>query len=773
MRQPFRWFCTGLALGAAATAFAAPTIYMVGDSTMADKPKPEYPERGWGQLFKELAAPPATVENHAVNGRSTKSFIDEGRWDKVYDSLTEGDWVIIQFGHNDEKEHDPKRYAHFETTYRENLTRFVRQVRSRDAEPILATSVARRRWENGELVPTHGEYPRVVREVAAAEGVPLLEMERLTSDLERAYGEEGSKGLHLWYTAEQVPSRPDGLQDDTHYNETGAREVAAIAAREISRLHLSLADWIDYTKVKAPPPAWSADLGDGTYINPILNADYSDPDVVRVGEDYYMTASSFSHVPGLPILHSTDLVNWTLVNHALQRFPEERFAAPQHGGGVWAPSIRHHDGLFYIYYGDPDAGIFAMTAEDPAGEWSGPHLVVEGQGLIDPCPLWDTDGRVWLVHAWANSRAGIHNQLTLRELTADGLSAKNDDAPVIIDGHRLPGYRTLEGAKFYQRDGWYWVFAPAGGVPMGWQSVFRARDIRGPYEDRIVLDQGRTQVNGPHQGAWVDTPGGEHWFLHFQDRGPLGRVVHLQPMVWTEQNWPVMGTDPDGNGRGEPVRRHRKPDLKFTGYAQPPASDDFEGDTLGLQWQWQANLRPQWAELREGKLRLNAVPHTATNLWPNPALLMQKASGEAFFATVPVELSPGREAVTAGLTIFGRDYAWLGLVRGQNGTQLVHAECLQADNGKPEQRKVVLEDAPDRIWLRALWNEAGERCAFAYSVDGEAYQTLDSTFQAREGRWVGAKVGIFCTAPGASQAFAEFDSFTLAPLPGAFPYLHP
>ncbi len=342
------------------------------------------------------------------------------------------------------------------------------------------------------------------------------------------------------------------------------------------------------TDSRVPPSStWSADLGDGTFANPVLHADYSDPDVVRVGDDYWMTASSFGHVPGLPILHSRDLVNWTLVGHALPRLvPEEVFRVPQHGKGVWAPAIRHHAGRFWIYYPDPDFGIYVTTAVDPRGAWSPPSLVLPGKGLIDPCPLWDDDGSVWLVHAWARSRAGFNNVITLRRLTADGLAAADDGGVVIVDGNELPGYSTLEGPKLYKRRGEYLLFAPAGGVATGWQSVFRARDIRGPYRSRIVLDQGRSAVNGPHQGAWVDTPAGatpgEDWFLHFQDKGPYGRIVHLEPMTWSEDGWPIIGWDPDGNGRGEPVTRWRKPALPPQPAAAPPTSDELDGDALGL-----------------------------------------------------------------------------------------------------------------------------------------------------------------------------------------------
>ena len=235
--------------------------------------------------------------------------------------------------------------------------------------------------------------------------------------------------------------------------------------------------------------AWVPDRGDGTYVNPVLHADYSDPDIIRVGRDYYMTASSFNAVPGLPILHSRDMVNWRLIGHALPRLtPEDLFTTPQHGKGPWAPALRHHDGRFWMYYPEPDLGIFVVTATNPAGPWSTPVLVKGGKGLIDPCPLWDDPGRVYMVHAWARSRAGFANVLTLNRLSADGLHTV-DEGKGIIDGDKIPGYRTLEGPKFYKRKGEYWIFAPAGGVKTGWQSVFRSKAVDGPYESRVVLEQ--------------------------------------------------------------------------------------------------------------------------------------------------------------------------------------------------------------------------------------------------------------------------------------------
>jgi beta-xylosidase len=323
----------------------------------------------------------------------------------------------------------------------------------------------------------------------------------------------------------------------------------------------------------APAAPWSADLGNGQYHNPILHADYSDPDVIRVGGMFYMTSSSFSNAPGLPLLQSSDMVNWELVGHALPVLPpRDLFARPQPGKGVWAPALRHHDGKFWIFYPDPDVGIYVMTAQNFAGPWSAPRLLLAGKGIIDPAPLWDDDGKAWLLHGWAKSRSGINNILTLRSMAPDASRLLDDQGRDIINGDRLPGYFTIEGPKLHKKDGYYYVFAPAGGVETGWQAVFRSRRIEGPYEDHIAMAQGMTAVNGPHQGAWVDGVDGRDWFYHFQDKAAYGRVVHLQPMAWKD-GWPVIGADPDGDGVGEPVLQHAKPAGTDRGILNPATTD--------------------------------------------------------------------------------------------------------------------------------------------------------------------------------------------------------
>lgn len=514
-------------------------------------------------------------------------------------------------------------------------------------------------------------------------------------------------------------------------------------------------------------PAWRPDLGDGTYKNPVINADYSDPDAIRVGDDYWMISSSFCHVPGLPVLHSRDLVNWTLVNHALPRLvPEGHFSSVHHGHGVWAPSIRHHAGKFWIYYPDPDFGIYAITASDPRAEWSAPVLVKAGRGLIDPCPLWDDDGRIWLVHGWARSRAGICNLITLHRLKNDGLAIA-DEGRVVIDGNAMPGWNTIEGPKLYKRKGWYYIFAPAGGVGTGYQAVFRARDIAGPYESRITLERGGTPVNGPHQGAWVETPRGGHWFIHFQEIPAMGRVVHLQPMAWGADDWPRMGTAAaNEDAKGNPVSRHAKPAAAGPAAAAEPAtSDDFSSPALGLQWQWQANPAAGWAHIDPAAktLRLACVPTPgAQSHWLSPNLLLQKFPAPAFTATTWMRFSPQADGAAAGLMVFGYSYAWLGLRREQGSLHLLLVTCHDAHEGSREHTVAQKSaDAPG-IFLRVTVTPHAE-CRFSHSVDGENFTAIGGLFQAVSSRWVGAKVGLFATTPPdvSSDDAAMFRQFTV------------
>ncbi|MBL0131731.1 MAG: glycoside hydrolase 43 family protein [Chitinophagaceae bacterium] len=509
-----------------------------------------------------------------------------------------------------------------------------------------------------------------------------------------------------------------------------------------------------------------ADKGDGTYKNPVIHADYSDPDVLRVGDDYYMISSSFNHVPGLPILHSNDLVSWSIIGHALLRQPPfEHFSKVQHGGGVWAPSLRFHSGEFYIYYPDPDFGIYLTKAKNILGPWSEPVLVEKGRGLIDPCPLWDDDGKVYLVHAFAGSRAGIKSIIVVKQMNATGTKTI-DEGVLVYDGHDSDP--TIEGPKFYKRKEYYYIFAPAGGVSTGWQTILRSKNIYGPYERKVVMDQGSTAINGPHQGAWVQTQTGEDWFLHFQDKEAYGRVVHLQPMKWIN-DWPVIGMDKDGDGKGEPVLVYKKPNVgKNYPIRTPQESDEYNTAKIGLQWQWQANPQGTWAfPTSSGTLRMFSVyqPDSINNLWNLPNILAQKLPAEEFMVTTKLSFKPKLDGERAGLIIHGADYAFISLVKKTDGNYISFSICKNADKGN---EPTVLDgekiNSADIYFRVKVSNSA--LCEFNYSEDGKTYKPFGEKLTAKPGRWVGAKVGLFCTrtVKTNNSGFADADWFRIEPI---------
>ncbi|MCR5819472.1 MAG: glycoside hydrolase 43 family protein [Bacteroidaceae bacterium] len=490
---------------------------------------------------------------------------------------------------------------------------------------------------------------------------------------------------------------------------------------------------------------WSPDNGNGTYSNPVLFADYSDPDVCAVGEDYYLTASSFNCIPGLPVLHSKDLVNWEIIGHALrEQLPRDVFDLPAHGKGVWAPSIRYHEGHLYIYWGDPDQGIFMVSAERAEGPWSAPVCVLRGRGMIDPCPLWDDDGRCYLVNGWAKSRSGFNSVLSVRELSADGTTVIGQPH-IVFDGGQEN--HTVEGPKFYKRGEYYWILAPAGGVEQGWQLAMRSRSVYGPYEWKKVMWQGHTDINGPHQGGLIHTSSDEDWFMHFNDRGAYGRVVYLQPVDWSS-GWPVMGRN------GEPVAAYRKPKSKSTDIFNPQENDEFD-NSLGLQWQWHANYNQFFGQpTAYGVYRLFTISHTAPfiSLWQTPNLLLQKPTASRFTATSKVCFASKEDGQYGGLVMMGRDYSALVVCREGDHFLLQRHTCKSADEGQSETRETLATLQPsnhDTIpYSPAIYIDLYIRLSvrdgivkFFYSTDNKHFKSAGRQFTMREGKWIGAKYG--------------------------------
>ena len=494
-------------------------------------------------------------------------------------------------------------------------------------------------------------------------------------------------------------------------------------------------------------------LGAQRYTNPILHLDFSDPDVCRVGEDYYMTASSFNCFPGLPVLHSVDLVHWEQIGAALWDYPGQNWDASseddfhwkvQHGNGVWAPAIRYHEGWFYIFVGDPDRGIFMVRTQNPAGPWEPPVWVVREKGFIDPCPFWDEGGSAWLSHGCAGSRAGVKSVLFVAPMAPDGTHLLAPSR-IVYDGHL--SQPTIEGTKLYKREGWYYIFSPAGGVATGWQTVLRSKDLYGPWEERVVMAWAPGTINGPHQGGWVTDAAGKDWFIYFQDKGAYGRIVHLQPMTWRADGWPVIGEDPDGDGVGQPVASWKCPEIlrsaqndseghaqndskghaqndrsglvqhNSKGHAQNDSKGHAQNDSKGLvqqdgrsvschseersdeesvaaspyglplEWQFPAVPSAYWSMALPGGVRLFSVEQLEKGLWNCPNLLLQKFPAERFTVSACLSFrpNPALKGEEAGFVVMGNDYAALRLTDTAEGARLEYLTCQGANKGGADQ----------------------------------------------------------------------------------------
>ena len=505
-----------------------------------------------------------------------------------------------------------------------------------------------------------------------------------------------------------------------------------------------------------------------TYTNPILYADYSDPDVIRVGETYYMVASSFHFSPGIPILTSRDLVHWRILGHVLPRLPfapqydmpgphtltdaiSKPVGGTRYAGGVWAPSIRFHAGRFHVYWATPDEGIFMATAARAEGPWSAPVKVIDQPLLEDPCPFWDDDGSAWLVH----SRHGA-GPLILHRMSPDGTRVLDEGTVIVEDKANLP---ILEGPKVYKRNGYYYIFAPFGGVEKGAQVALRSRSIRGPYEQRVVLSQGTTAVQGPHQGGWVETPSGEGWFVHFNSTGAFGRISYLEPLVWKD-DWPLIGQPIPGTQGGQPVATFRMPDT-----GSPPTrdrlqdSDGFDSARLGPQWEWNHNPDPaRWSlTARPGFLRLVAGP--AAHLVTARNTLTQILQGPRSRITVRIDPARMTDGQRAGLSLFGVRPSWIGLVRERGTTRVT-----LASEGRETPSAAL---ATRSIDLRA---EVGpeQTVRYSYSLDGgRRFVALGAPIPlARFSWWKGSRPALFTFTHKAAGGSVDVDWVNVERLPG-------
>lgn len=512
---------------------------------------------------------------------------------------------------------------------------------------------------------------------------------------------------------------------------------------------------------------WKSDLGNNKFVNPVLFADYSDPDAIKVGDTYYMTASSFNYTPGLPVLTSRDLVNWKLVNYAVENINYPGYESPRHACGIWAPSIRYHEGVFYIIYGMPDEGIFVVKTTDPIGKWDEPFLLLEGRGLIDPCMFWDDDGRTYVIHGYAKSRIGFNSFLGIFEVS-EGIDKVLSEDHLLFDGHITQ--HTIEGPKVYKRNGLYYILAPAGGVRTGWQAALRSSKITGPYEEVIVMRQGNSDINGPHQGALLEAENGEDWFLHFQDMGLYGRVSVLQPVTWKD-GWPCMGINIDGYC-GEPARELPKPD---TGFSEEPcyleASDNFESESLNLCWQWTANHRTDFYSLsyKPGSLTLNALCATGNPsdiLWKRPNVLTQKVVCPQFEIETVLDYSGLTVNGEAGLVMMGGDYAMLTVRHNENGYNLYYIVSYEANGTKHEKETLICPLSGSGTVK--LFTSLSSEFTLSYQDDGDKMAVPESlSFYPSDHTWVGAKPGLFANSKvSEASGYASFDYFRVRNING-------
>lgn len=507
---------------------------------------------------------------------------------------------------------------------------------------------------------------------------------------------------------------------------------------------------------------------DGIYTNPILYVDYSDPDVVRVGDDYFMVASSFCNSPGLPLLHSRDLVNWTLINYCIKTIPGDKYDKPLHGCGVWAPAIRYFNGEFIVFFPMPDDGIYVVKTKDPWGEWDEPYCLISTKGWIDPCPFWDEDGKAYMVNAFAKSRIGFKSILQLIEMTPD-CTKLIGEPKYIFDGN-VEDEETIEGPKLYKKNGYYYIFAPAGGVKQGWQTVLRSKNIWGPYEKKRVCMQMDTNINGPHQGAWVDTVTGEDWFIHFQDVYAAGRITHLQPMRF-ENDWPIIG-----EGEGKPVLTHKKPEVNNGGNLSQSSrkdsryfnheilDDNFDTHELKYLWQWNANFKKDFYEMSENGIALKALYKKCNSIADLPNLLLQKWCRPEFTVKTELELKDLIVGDVSGLISLGVEYGAVAVRRNENEYAIISIKGEQKfinEMASSIDNINIIKSLP--ITLTKLYfacqveklepNEVNtdgpfafdiprERITLYYSLEDKNYTKVCS-FEAKAGRWVGVKHGIF------------------------------
>ena len=466
------------------------------------------------------------------------------------------------------------------------------------------------------------------------------------------------------------------------------------------------------------------------YQNPIILSDFSDPDCIRYKNNYYMISSSFNHTPIIPILKSTNLVDWKLIRYVSDKLPFDKFNEVRHGEGVWAPSIRYHNNMFYIIVPFPDEGIGIYRTDDiENGEFEF-NMLIEGKGLEDPCPIWVND-KCYLVIAFVKSRIGFNSCLAVYEVSPDLKTKISDNYKIIFDGHNTQP--TIEGPKFYYRNDYFYILAPAGSVKTGWQTALRSKNVYGPYEEKIVMCQNDSPTNGPHQGALVDVNKDLDVFFHFQDLGPYGRIVHLEPVKWVN-DWPLIGNVRDDLLCGTPVLEHDYFIDKTSNY-KLESSDYFKEDKLSLMWQFPANINDKFYDFNNGLILKCQKSYLALNKFTN--MMLAKICYKSFKISTVIDLKELGNESSVGLCYMGKEYSYIE-VKKRNGKLNILLKSGNFDSPMDE----VIEIIDYNVRIIELNLKYTSPDTYQLGYNGKYFK---NKFKALPGRWVGGKYGLFAS----------------------------
>jgi beta-xylosidase len=488
-----------------------------------------------------------------------------------------------------------------------------------------------------------------------------------------------------------------------------------------------------------------SDNGDGTYTNPVINADFPDPDVILVGNTYYMVTTTMFVFPGVTVLKSHDLVNWEYCSNAVPRFDFHKCynldGCNRYSHGQWATSIKYHNRKFHLLFITLDEGGFLCTASKAEGPWEIRKLP---KGYYDPGLFYDDDGKIYVTHGYSN--------ISVTEVDSN-LAPVGKDSLVFTGNIR----RGLEGMHVYKINGYYYLYGTYGGLD-GIQVALRSKNIYGPYEQKIVISDSTKGVNfGVHQGALIKTQTGEWWTILFSDRGPFGRFPSLQPVTWVD-GWPMVGVD------GKGVVTYRKPNVgKTYPITALPTSDEFDKEILGMQWGWNHNPdSSKWSlTRRSGYLRLT-TGKVASHFRDARNTLTQRmftyyADAIPTLGVTKIEVDNMKDGDVAGLAVFQDPYAYIA-VKQLQGTKYI----VMVNNGL-EIASAVLKSTT--VYFQASAHYDTDNVTFSYSIDNKKFMALGDVLNMKFNLSVftGNKFCLFNYATKAPGGYVDFDWFRMSP----------